>query len=51
MESKIKLQKCGICSNNVSANPRYPNYICYECVQSGTFTEDGESIEFYNIDF
>ena len=38
-----------ICDNNMIYFERYPKMICHKCVELAT-TEDGESIQFYNVD-
>ena len=44
-------QKCGICSRFVSLNPRYPNYICYDCQdESPPVNSNNQRVEFGNID-
>lgn len=44
-------QKCGICSRFVSANPRYPNYVCYNCQdESPPVNSNNQRVEFGNID-
>ena len=44
-------QKCSICDRMVMENPRYKNYVCYDCqIESPPVNENNENIEFYNID-
>ena len=44
-------QKCPICCNVVDANPRYPNYVCWNCQTNyPPVTANGDRIEFGNID-
>ena len=45
MENTI--QKCPICSVEVSSNVRYPNYVCGDCAKKAT-DENGRSLTFYN---
>jgi len=46
---KENTQKCGICTRMVSGDPRYPNYVCYNCqTESPPVNENNERIEFYN---
>ena len=44
-------QSCPLCKKNVYFMPRYPNYICADCIGTGTFTKDGKEISFSNVDF
>ena len=45
-----KKQVCPIFQEETIADPRYPNYLCYNCSDAVT-TKNGESIIFYNVDF
>lgn len=45
----MKNKNCPICEKNMMHFERYPKMICHECVLLAT-TENGESIQFYNID-
>ena len=48
---KENTQKCGICTRMVSENPRYPNYVCYNCEkESPPVNENNKRIEFSNAD-
>ena len=40
--------QCPICKTAIESSARYGNYVCHECVNSGTFTEDGRKIDFGN---
>jgi hypothetical protein len=42
-------QFCPACKTEVSTSPRYPNYICGDCVDKGQ-SEDGRLVKFYNED-
>lgn len=41
-------QFCPLCGISVPAMPRYPQYVCTTCVQSGTLSMSGEPISFTN---
>lgn len=44
-------QFCPLCKKNVYFIPRYPNYVCADCIDTGTFTDDGKKISFSNVDY
>ena len=49
--SNTNTQKCGICDRQVGYNPRYKNYVCYDCQrESPPVNIDGDEMEFRNID-
>lgn len=43
--------QCPICKNAIEVSPREGIYVCSDCVNSGTFTEDGRKITFGNKDW
>lgn len=43
-----EIQYCPICKTSVPIIPRYPNYICNTCIETGTFTLTGKPISFRN---
>ena len=48
MSNSNNISKCPICKTEIELSARYGDYVCYECVNSGTFTEDGRKIDFGN---
>lgn len=51
MNNQNNTPQCPICKNAIEVSAREGSYVCYECVHSGTFTEDGRRIDFGNIDY
>ena len=51
MSSTHETPQCPICNNAIDFSARYGNYICNDCVNTGTFTEDGRKISFGNVDY
>ena len=51
MSSKNQAPRCPICKKAIEFSARYGNYVCDECVNSGTYTEDGRKIRFGNVDY
>jgi ADP-ribosyl-[dinitrogen reductase] hydrolase len=45
-----QLQYCPICGREVHYTPRYPDYVCRECIADAT-TLDGRPGEFFNTEF
>jgi len=43
--------QCPICKSAIEPSAREGIYVCYDCVNSGTFTEDGRKINFGNINW
>ena len=48
MSNSNNTPQCPICKTAIESSERYGNYVCFECVNSGTFTEDGRKIAFGN---
>ena len=40
--------QCPICKKAIEPSAREGIYVCHECVNTGTFTEDGRKIDFGN---
>ena len=51
MSNSNNTPQCPICKKEIEFSARYGNYVCNECVDSGTFTEDGRRIRHGNVDF
>lgn len=51
MSSKNQSAQCPICKKAIQFSARYGNYVCDECVNNGTYTEDGRKITFGNVDY
>jgi endogenous inhibitor of DNA gyrase (YacG/DUF329 family) len=43
--------KCPICKKEIEFSARYGNYVCNECIDLGTFTEDGRRVRHGNISY
>mgnify|MGYP006082518713 FL=1 len=50
MSNENNEPQCPICKGAIAPSAREGIYVCYDCVNSGTFTEDGRKIDFGNID-
>jgi DNA-directed RNA polymerase subunit RPC12/RpoP len=44
-----KTQKCSNCGTEVDYFPRYPSYLCFECMEKVT-DKDGRPLEFDNTE-
>jgi hypothetical protein len=51
MSNSNNTPQCPICKKEIEFSARYGNYVCNECVDSGTFTEDGRRIRHGNVDY
>lgn len=47
MEEKVKKQFCPICKTEVKPFPRYPKYLCHNCVKKAVSAE-GRPLQFSN---
>jgi hypothetical protein len=45
----MEKQTCPSCNIKVNPSPRYPDYICENCVNKAQ-SEDGRPVKFYNED-
>ena len=51
IDQKNKIQICPICEKNVFFFPRYPDYVCQDCLnESPPINENGIRMIFFNID-
>ena len=41
MRPKNTEAQCPVCHNPIAFSARYGNYICNDCIDLGTFTEEG----------
>ena len=51
MSNSNNTPQCPICKKEIEFSARYGDYVCNECVDSGTFTEDGRRIRHGNVDY
>tara|TARA_B100000925_G_scaffold191311_1_gene144726 strand:- start:123 stop:428 length:306 start_codon:yes stop_codon:yes gene_type:complete len=49
MRPKNTEAQCPVCHNPIAFSARYGNYICNDCIDLGTFTEDGRRVRHGNI--
>lgn len=47
MEEEVKKQFCPICKTKVKPFPRYPKYLCPDCVKKAV-SEGGRPLQFFN---
>lgn len=48
MSNSNNTPQCPICKTAIEPSAREGIYVCHDCVNSGTFTEDGRKIDFGN---
>ena len=51
MSNRNNTPQCPICKKEIEFSARYGNYVCNECIDSGTFTKNGRRIRHGNVDF